>query len=85
MNRNSVCSLIVIVFVLALKLHMLMLVSPHVSFLFPYVVIGLFVLFFVQATSFNEGYASLVVVAFQVLYSICRPIHCNSLLLLGKI
>ena len=53
----------VLVFVLALELHMLMLVSAPVSFLF-FLCINICV-FFVQATSFNERNASLV--AFQVL------------------
>ena len=53
----------VLVFVLALKLHMLMLVSPPVSFFFSDVLI--FVLFFVQATSFNER--NVFLVAFPVL------------------
>ena len=43
----------VLVFVVALrpKLHMLMLVSPPISFLFDVLI---FVLFFVQTISFNE-------------------------------
>ena len=56
------CTCTLLVFVLALELHMLMLVSPPVSFLFSDVLIFVF---FVQATSFNEHNASLV--AFQVL------------------
>ena len=56
----------VLVFVLALELHMLMLVSPPVSFLFSGVLFFKDMCwFFVQATSFNERNASLV--AFQVL------------------
>ena len=50
--------------VLALELHVLMLVSAPVSFLF-FLCINICVVFFVQATSFNERNASLV--AFQVL------------------
>ena len=56
--------LIVLVFVLALELHILMLVSAPVSFLF-FLCINICVVFFVQVTSFNERNASLV--AFQVL------------------
>jgi len=44
---------------------MLMLVSPPVSFLFSGVL--MFVLFFVQATSFNERRPNAFLVAFQVL------------------
>ena len=54
----------IFVFVLALELHMLMLVSAPGSFLF-FLCINICVVFFVQATSFNERNASLV--AFQVL------------------
>ena len=59
----NICTLFV--FVLALKLHILMLVSFPVSFLFSDVLILFCVVFFVQATSFNERNASLV--ALQVL------------------
>ena len=60
---STVCilDLLLIVYVLALELHMLMLVSPPVSLLF-FLCINICV---VQVTGFNERNASLV--AFQVL------------------